>query len=100
MPDIQVVMVQPKKRPQITEIPNSSKRFEEIVGGPVELLSFYQQPYKMVCNIEEGYNLIYNKKAPSSTFFIAKYQDQFESLSDTEVEEVKEVLKVKLKKWK
>ncbi|MCK6259031.1 DUF3846 domain-containing protein [Fictibacillus sp. KIGAM418] len=100
MPDIQVVMVMPKKRPHITEILNTSKEFEEIVGGPVDILSFHQQHYKIVCNIEEGYDLTYNKKAPSSTFFIAKYQGQFESLSDAETEEIKDVLKTKMKKWK
>ncbi|MDN4523940.1 DUF3846 domain-containing protein [Fictibacillus fluitans] len=99
MSELHVVMVMPQKRPYITDIPNTTKEFEQIVGGPVDILGFQRQ-YKIVCNIEEGYDLTYNKKKPSSTFFVVKYQDQFESLSDTEAEEVKEVLKVKLKKWK
>ncbi|MDN4071756.1 hypothetical protein [Fictibacillus terranigra] len=100
MSDIQVVMVLPKKRPHITEIPNTSKKFEEIVGGPADILTFHRQQYKLICSIEEGYDLTYNKKVPKSTFFIAKYQGQFESLSDAETEEIRDLLKMKLKKWK
>ncbi|KSU82067.1 MULTISPECIES: DUF3846 domain-containing protein [Fictibacillus] len=100
MSELHVVMVMPeKKRPYITDIPNSTREFEQLVGGPVDILNFHQQ-YRLVCNIDEGYDLTYNKKKPSSTFFIVKYQGQFESLSEAEAEEVSHVLKLKLKKWK
>ncbi|SDN09182.1 hypothetical protein SAMN04488137_3477 [Fictibacillus solisalsi] len=100
MSELHVVMVMPEKRPYITDIPNSPKEFEHLVGGPVDILNFHQQQYRLVCNIDEGYDLTYNKKKPSSTFFIVKYQGQFESLSEAEAEEVSHVLKLKLKKWK
>ncbi|MBH0173636.1 hypothetical protein IHV09_08710 [Fictibacillus sp. 23RED33] len=61
---------------------------------------FYRSPFKIVCNIDDGYELTYGRKMPANSFFIVKNEGEFESIDRTEAEEVRDVLKDKMKKWK
>ncbi|WP_026679387.1 hypothetical protein [Fictibacillus gelatini] len=98
MSDITVIMAN-KERLSLTSIENSPQAFEDVVGGPVDLLNFYKDGYKLVCHIEEGYNLYYNHIRPKRPFFVVKFESDFKSLTDAEAKEVKEALREKMKKW-
>lgn len=100
MSELSVILIDQKKKPRSIKINHSLEAFEEIVNGPVELLKFHREPYRLVCHVKEGYDLYYNKKTPSGTFFVVKYQNGFESLNELEVDELKKVLRIKMKKWK
>jgi hypothetical protein len=97
---ISVLMVEPSKRPSIVSIDNDLQVFEDIVNGPLDMQPFYRSPYKIVCNVDNGYDLAYGKKKPNDSFFIVKHNGQFESIDRAEAEEVRDVLKEKMKKWK
>ncbi|MFG6496229.1 hypothetical protein P8610_12755 [Fictibacillus sp. UD] len=100
MSTISVLMVEPSKRPSIVSIDNDLKEFETIVNGPLDLQPFYRSPFKIVCNVDNGYELTYGKKKPRDSFFIVKHDGQFQSIDRTEAEEVRDYLKEKMKKWK
>lgn len=100
MSTISVLMVEPSKRPSIVSIDNDLETFEEIVDGPLDMQPFYRSPFKLVCNVDNGYELSYGKKKPRDSFFIVKHEGEFESIDRTEAEEVRDYLKDKMKKWK
>ncbi|MGM0804990.1 MAG: DUF3846 domain-containing protein [Bacillota bacterium] len=100
MSTISVLMVEPFKRPSIVSIDNDLETFEEIVDGPLDMQPFYRSPFKIVCNVDNGYELSYGKKKPRDSFFIVKHEGEFESIDRTEAEEVRDYLKDKMKKWK
>lgn len=81
-------------------IENDLKTFEEIVKGPLDMQPFYRSPFKIICNVDNGYELTYDKKKPRDSFLIVKHDGQFEGDDRTEAEEVRDVLKEKMKKWK
>jgi hypothetical protein len=97
---ISVLMVEPEKRPSIVSIDNDLKTFENIVNGPLDMQPFFRSPYKIVCNVDNGYDLYYGKRKPRESFFIVKHDGQFHSIDRAEAEEVREALKEKMKKWK
>jgi hypothetical protein len=96
---ISVLMVEPSKRPSIISIDNDVKVFENIVDGPLDMQPFYRTPFKIVCNIDSGYELAYAKMKPDSPFFIVKHDGDFQSVERTEAEEIREYLREKMKKW-
>ncbi|MBN3553993.1 hypothetical protein JYA63_06940 [Fictibacillus nanhaiensis] len=100
MSTISVLMVEPSKRPSIISIDNDLKVFENIVNGPLDMQPFYRSPFKMVCNVDSGYELTYGKKKPQDSFFIVKHDGDFQSLDRAEAEEVRDYLKDRMKKWK
>lgn len=97
---ISVLMVEPSKRPSIVSIDNDLRTFENIVNGPLDMQPFYRSPFKIVCNVDNGYELTYGKKKPRDSFFIVKHDGQFKSIDRAEAEEVRDYLKEKMKKWK
>lgn len=97
---ISVLMVEPSKRPSIVSIDNDLRTFESIVNGPLDMQPFYRSPFKIICNVDNGYELTYAKKKPRDCFFIVKHDGQFEGIDRMEAEEVRDVLKEKMKKWK
>ncbi|RZT21364.1 hypothetical protein [Fictibacillus sp. BK138] len=100
MSTISVLMVEPSKRPSIVSINNDMSTFEDIVNGPLDLQSFYRSPFKIVCSVDNGYELTYAKKKPRDSFFIVKHDGDFRSIDRAEAEEIREYLKDKMKKWK
>jgi hypothetical protein len=100
MSTISVLMVEPRKQPSVVEVENDLKVFENIVNGPLDMQSFYRSPYKIICNIDSGYELKYGKKKPKDSFFIVKHDGDFHGIDRGESEEIREYLKVKMKKWK
>jgi hypothetical protein len=97
---ISVLMVEPSKRPSIVSIDNDLQTFENIVNGPLDMQPFYRSPFKIVCSVDNGYELTYGKKKPRDSFFIVKHDGQFEGIDRAEAEEVRDYLKEKMKKWK
>ncbi len=100
MSTISVLMVEPSKRPSIVSIENDLNTFENIVNGPLDMQPFYRSPYKIVCNVDNGYDLTYGKCKPKDSFFIVKHDGDFIGIDRTEAEEVRDHLKEKMKKWK
>jgi hypothetical protein len=97
---ISVLMVEPSKRQSIVSIDNDLRTFEDIVNGPLDMQPFYRSPFKIVCSVDNGYELTYGKKKPRDNFFIVKHDGQFEGIDRAEAEEVRDYLKEKMKKWK
>ncbi|MGD6961095.1 hypothetical protein ACQCVB_02730 [Fictibacillus phosphorivorans] len=98
MSSISVLAVEPGKRPSLISIDNDIAIFENIVNGPVDLLPFHRSPFKIVCHLNDSFEL--STKKPENTFFIVKHTDVFLGIDRTEAEELREVLRTKLKKWK
>ncbi|WNB92494.1 hypothetical protein [Bacillus sp. NEB1478] len=100
MSTISVLMVEPSKRPAIVSIENDLKTFENIVNGPLDMQPFYRSPFKIICNIDNGYELTYGNKKPQDTFFIVKHDGSFESVDRMDAEEIRDYIREKMKKWK
>jgi hypothetical protein len=100
MSTVSVIMVEPSKRPAILSIDNDLRTFEKTVNGPLDMQSFFRSPFKLICNVEDGYELSYGMKTPRNSFFIVKHDGGFKSLERGEAEEIRDYLKVKMKKWK
>ncbi|MFC0236528.1 hypothetical protein [Fictibacillus phosphorivorans] len=99
MSTFSVLMVEPNKQPYITQIKNDIQTFENLVHGPVDMQRFYQSPYLILCNTDNGYNLKYLKLLPDHPFFIAKYDGEFQNIERLETEQLRMYLKEKMKKW-
>jgi hypothetical protein len=97
---ISVLMVEPAKRPSIVSIDNDLQVFEKIVNGPLDMQPFYRSPFKIICNVDNGYELTYGKRKPQDSFFIVKHSGEFQSIDRAEAEEVRDYLKEKMKTWK
>jgi hypothetical protein len=100
MSTISVLMVEPSKKPSIVSIENDLKVFENIVNGPLDMQPFYRSPFKIICNVNNGYELAYGKRKPKESFFVVKHDGDFRDIDREEAEEVREYLRVKMKKWK
>jgi hypothetical protein len=98
MSSISVLAVEPGKRPALISIYNDLSAFKNMVNGPVDLQPFYRSPFKIVCHLNDGFEL--SMKKPDNPFFIVKHTDQFLGIDRTEAEELRDALKTKMKKWK
>ena len=50
---MQVVIVEPQKKPEVREIGNSLQAMQQVVGGFIEALYPFDEPVALICN-EEG----------------------------------------------
>ena len=96
---MQVVIVEPQKKPEVREIGNSLEAMQQVVGGFIEALYPFDEPVALICNEEgklmdlppnralrddtgEVYDII------SGTFFLCSAppdSEHFESLTDQQV---------------
>ena len=96
---MQVVIVEPEKKPEVREIGNSLEAMQQVVGGFIEALYPFDEPVALICNEEgklmdlppnralrddtgEVYDII------SGTFFLCSAppdSEHFESLTDQQV---------------
>ena len=96
---MQVVVVEPKKKPVVQDIDAGLKSMQKIVGGPIEAVYPFEEPVALICN-EEGklLNLPLNRALRddegnvydiiSGTFFLCAAppdSDRFASLTDQQV---------------
>ena len=96
---MQVVVVEPKKKPEVREIGDSLESMQKIVGGLIEAVYPFDEPVALIAN-EEGklLNLPLNRALRddegnvydiiSGTFFVcaaAPDSDRFADLTDQEV---------------
>ena len=97
---MQVVVVEPKKKPMVQDIGSELESMQKIVGGSIQAIYPFDEPVALICN-EEGklLNLPLNRalrdKAGevydiiSGTFFLCAAppdSEHFESLTDQQVE--------------
>ena len=93
---MQVVVVEPKKKPEVREIGDSLESMQKIVGGLIEAVYPFDEPVALICN-EEGklLNLPLNRALRdeegnvydiiSGTFFLCAAppdSDRFAGLTD------------------
>ena len=96
---MQVVVVEPKKKPVVQDIDAGLKSMQKIVGGPIEAVYPFEEPVALICN-EEGklLNLPLNRALRddegsvydiiSGTFFLCAAppdSDRFAGLTDQQV---------------
>ena len=96
---MRVIVVEPKKNPEVREIGDSLESMQKIVGGPIEGVYPFDEPVALICN-EEGklLNLPLNRALRddegnvydiiSGTFFVCAAppdSDRFEGLTDQQV---------------
>ena len=96
---MQVVVVEPKKKPMVQDVGSDLKSMQKIVGGSIQAIYPFDEPVALICN-EEGklLNLPLNRalrdKAGevydiiSGTFFLCAAppdSEHFESLTDQQV---------------
>ena len=96
---MQVIIVEPRKKPEVREIGDSLESMQEIVGGLIEAVYPFDEPVALIAN-EEGklLNLPLNRALRddegnvydiiSGTFFVcaaAPDSDRFADLTDQEV---------------
>ena len=96
---MQVVVVEPKKKPMVQDIGSGLESMQKIVGGSIEVIYPFDEPVALICN-EEGklLDLPLNRALRddvgnvydiiSGTFFLCAAppdSDRFESLSDQQV---------------
>ena len=96
---MQVVVVEPKKKPMVRDIDVGLESMQKIVGGPIEAVYPFDEPVALICN-EEGklLNLPLNRALRddegnvydiiSGTFFVCAAppaSDRFEGLTDQQV---------------
>ena len=96
---MQVIVVEPKKKPMVQDVGSDLKSMQKIVGGSIQAIYPFDEPVALICN-EEGklLNLPLNRalrdKAGevydiiSGTFFLCAAppdSDRFTSLTDQQV---------------
>ena len=96
---MQVVVVEPKKKPMVQDVGSDLASMQKIVGGPIEAVYPFDEPVALVCN-EEGklLNLPLNRALRddegnvydiiSGTFFVCAAppdSDHFTGLTDQEI---------------
>lgn len=96
---MQVVVVEPKKKPAVQDIGSDLEAMQKIVGGSIEVVYPFEEPVALICN-EEGklLNLPLNRALRddegnvydiiSDTFFLCAAptdSDHFEGLTDQQV---------------
>ena len=97
---MQVVIVEPEKKPRVQSIEDSLASMQEIVGGTIQAVYPFDEPVAMICN-DEGklLNLPLNRALRDSdgrvydivagTFFLCgatASSDRFECLTDEQVQ--------------
>ena len=97
---MQVVVVEPKKKPMVQDIDAGLESMQKIVGGSIETVYPFDEPVALICN-EEGklMNLPLNRALRdnegnvydiiSGTFFLCAAppdSDRFAGLTDQQVE--------------
>ena len=50
---MQVIVVEPKKKPVVQDIGSGLESMQKIVGGPIEAVYHFDEPVALICN-EEG----------------------------------------------
>ena len=96
---MRVIVVEPKKKPEVREIGDSLESMQKIVGGSIEVVYPFEEPVALICN-EEGklLNLPLNRALRddegnvydiiSGTFFVCAVppdSDHFTGLTDQQV---------------
>lgn len=97
---MKVLLVEPKKKPQVVEFAPALEAMQNVVGGSIQAIYPFDEPIALICH-EEGklLNLPLNRAlySPDSgdcydviagTFFLCSAppdSDQFESLSDEQI---------------
>ena len=96
---MQVVIVEPTKKPMVQDIDAGMESMQKIVGGSIQAIYPFDEPVALICN-EEGklLNLPLNRALQddagnvydiiSGTFFVCAAppdSDRFEGLSDQQV---------------
>lgn len=96
---MQVIVVEPKKKPMVRDIDVGLESMQKIVGGPIEAVYPFDEPVALICN-EEGklLNLPLNRALRddegnvydiiSGTFFLCAAppdSDRFAGLTDQQV---------------
>ena len=96
---MQVVFVEPKKKPMVQDVGSDLKSMQKIVGGSIQAIYPFDEPVALICN-EEGnlLNLPLNRALRddagnvydiiSGTFFVCAASpdsDRFEDLTDQQV---------------
>ena len=96
---MQVIVVEPKKKPTAQDIGSDLESMQKIVGGSIEAIYPFEEPVALICN-EEGklLNLPLNRALRddegnvydiiSGTFFVCAAppdSDRFEGLTDQQV---------------
>ena len=96
---MQVIVVEPKKKPMVLDIDVGLESMQKIVGGPIEAVYPFDEPVALICN-EEGklLNLPLNRALRddegnvydiiSGTFFVCAAppdSDHFAGLTDQQV---------------
>ena len=96
---MQVVVVEPKKKPVVQDIDTGLESMQKIVGGSIQAVYPFDEPVALICN-EEGnlLNLPLNRALRddegnvydiiSGTFFVCAVppdSDRFEGLTDKQV---------------
>ena len=96
---MQVVVVEPKKKPMVQDIGSDLESMQKIVGGSIQAIYPFEEPAALICN-EEGklLNLPLNRALQddegnvydiiSGTFFLCAAppdSDRFTSLTDQQV---------------
>lgn len=96
---MQIVVVEPKKKPMVQDIDAGLESMQKIVGGPIEAVYPFDEPVALICN-EEGklLNLPLNRALRddkgsvydiiSGTFFVCAVppdSDYFTGLTDQEI---------------
>lgn len=97
---MQVVIVEPKKKPVVQNIDSSLASMQQIVGGTIQAVYPFEEPVALICN-DEGklLNLPLNRALRDSngaiydivagTFFLCAApvdSDRFECLTDEQVQ--------------
>ena len=96
---MRVIVVEPKKNPEVREIGDSLESMQQIVGGLIEAVYPFEEPVALICN-EEGklLNLPLNRALRddegnvydiiSGTFFLCAAppdSDRFAGLTDQQI---------------
>ena len=96
---MQVIVVEPKKKPMVQDIDSDLKSMQKIVGGSIQAIYPFDEPVALICN-EEGklLNLPLNRALRndagevydiiSGTFFLCAAppdSDRFADLTDQQV---------------
>ena len=96
---MQVVVVEPKKKPMVQDISPDLESMQKIVGGPIQAIYPFEEPVALICN-EEGklLNLPLNRALRdeegnvydiiSGTFFLCAAppdSDRFAGLTDQQI---------------
>lgn len=97
---MQVVIVEPKKKPMVQNIDDGLEAMQKIVGGTIQAIYPFEEPIALICN-DEGklLNLPLNRALRDSTgcvydivagtFFLCAApvdSDRFECLTDEQVQ--------------